>query len=809
MATTAHAAATLDIPVTDDMDLHSDSDLDFDGGDIDVDLDPAQHQDDDVSLKDAVSVSGLDVDNRPIEQDDFMVDHDDVIDDFLFPEDDAISGMEAADVPQVQTLAPPDEDLIDYSDEEGPELQENYAEALDEVVEAEDINAHVQGGAEEDVAQVKFLGHDVEESSNHDQDLNHALEDSTSIQDVPQVLSQREGNDDVDHTDSEDGGVLLHSHHESVDNTNGEREHQHHKHAETVHDDYEQFNTVADDQLDEDQSSDLQSVTVNYAGNDLWLFKAHDLDGSGDWLLEDVSIAKSRISELFQACRTSLGDDVSNEHEIGFRFDHLHNLELYEDNTACVAVSLERLVGLYHKLQEQDGIPEPESFYISLLFRPRFVTLLSDIAKHAEDGNGYAALNAAVAAGDTHFTTPYSGSSTGEPTELDEDEPEDTDDEVSHTERQLKEQSEHESEDQNSAFEEGIEHPQEDDGHPLHAPNQVEVGVVATDDPSTQESSNHSHFPTDQAKAEQQPSNTTSPSDAEQVHESDARREQKEDDLIDYSDDEDAEDAEAAKPATASETSPASSTVQGDESPNVHEVSHTADFSISYDDGHENHDITDFTEQIDNVEDLTGQSLDGNDNTTQEGFSHVYDADEAFSNVQVDGEHDQSLEPRHDGNADYAYADLEYQNLDEQVQPDFLGGQGFDDTEDPSMSATAFAEPDNFLDFNDASDWVQDQETRPKVPENPALMHDEIDVRTDHEASVGEHDAAAVTSDADRAATSSKEVANMSPQGQKRSIDEAGHGADDALDSTGIFYTSFSCAPNTDLVCLDTKRPRM
>lgn len=830
MAATSHVVHSLELPLADVMDLHSDSGLDFADGDGDIELDlepaPVPHTgDDDVSINDAVSVSGQDLQTVPDEQDDFMVDHEDLIEeDYMFPEDDGVvvTQQPTAIVSHVQALAPPDEDLIDYSDDEGQPLPDDYT-APHQQVQDDPHGKQVEHTREqqddtrlEDATNRDGVEHvDVASHGQTQELVSNVVEATTHDRSsAPSDHQSASHEEDDDHTDSEQGGVALQDHVSVGDDTEGA----HAAYDDVTQHDHEQAYSSANDNPSEEAPA-LQPVTVNYAGNELWLFREHDTDDSGDWLLEDISLAKSRISDVFQACRLSLGDDVSNEHEIGFRFDHLHALELYEDNTACVAVSLQRLVDLYHTLQAQDGNNEPESFYISLLFRPRFVTLLSDVAKFAEDGSGYSALHAAVSAGDTHFTNVLSASSSEEATEWDNDEQEDTDNEgeeetLAHSEvQQDDDQSGHGSlhestyETQDDMLHAGgdghlDEETQLDDGSP------VQQDGVDLNDPPTQESAHGNSTSSNDEHVTTHLDDGVVQSQLEISSESDARRAQKEDDLINYSDDEGADPTEEVEsaPAPAPEplngSSPSSSTVQGDEPTNVIAGTHTVGSPPPDTEQQETHDRS-------SSQPREQHQVDGTATQSYQDLVEAYDVDDSFQGFPADGEEEFSLDPQYGDHANQDYAGFEYQPSDQPLHLDFMDGAEFNEAD--HKASHDFTEQDDILDLDNAPEWATDKVPISTVPENVLIIHDDVGTVEYDEAGVAEHPAAAVTSDATAEAVSSSEIKHMSPQGQKRSIDEAGHGADDALDSIGMFawLLSWEAAPSTNGFSLDTKRPRV
>ncbi|KAI8932919.1 hypothetical protein NX059_010392 [Plenodomus lindquistii] len=830
MATTAHAMSNLDVPAVDDMDMHSDSGLDFgDGdGDIELDLDPTpmpHGEDDDVSIIDAASDAGH-VQPGSEEADDFMVDPEDVIeeDDMYAEGEDPVmveeTFAESTAVLQSPATAPLDEDLIDYSDDEGEQptnapsetheedMTEVHEEQVEQVLHEQDetcvpeSETHI--AENETHVPENATGDQVEHIENPSRDETTQHNTSTDAYNTQHDTGADEANIQHQTPDKPDAESVVHEDDHSIDGEEGGVPLQEHespvKHAEDSDHDHdseepeEQFqdDQAADQQLHEDEHEDdlrseQRTITLNYNGNEWWLFKQHDADGSGDWLLEDLSLTKSRISDVFQACRSSLGDSISNEHELGFRFDHLHNLELYEDNTACVAVSLEKLVDLYHTLQAQDGVSDPESFYISLLSRPRFVTLLSDIAKFVEDGSGYSALNAAVAAGETRFTNVFSESPSDEVTEWDNEEQNEAaterrEESVYIEVQEEDDQSEHASSQHDTNEEHQGAHQHE------HVENSSHEETVHEDEAHVeQEHADGSHVPTDQQELSYSLEDDVAQAVVETLSEADARRAQEEDDLVGYSDDEDEAPVQEAETVSVKASSPSSSTVQGDDAADAEDDAHAADSS--------NAD----TKQIDEHEPVevshdneSHHPVESNEAETQ-AFQHLveqsFDANNEFGTFQEGEDQTFNLDSQYGDNTNEDFAGYEYQTIDEQLQLDFANGNALYN-EDGDSTRNGYTESDALLDLDNTSAWATNQSVE-NLPEDTTLVHDDVSYPEDEETGVADQPAAAVTSDATAAAASSDEPKNLSPQGRKRSIDEAGHGVDDALDS------------------IDTKRPKI
>lgn len=579
-----------------------------------------------------------------------------------------------------------------------------------------------------------------------------------------------------------------------------------------------------EDEIQEQQSAeddDVQephfaghTITVNFNGNELWLFKEYDEDNSGDWLLEDMSILDESIKDLFDAIRASLGQDILPGTELGFRLDHLHNMEIYEDSTVCVAVSLERVVNLYHTLLNQDGVTDHESFYIYLLSRPRFATLLNDVMKFAEHGAGYSGFNTAVAAGETQFLHALSGHATEhESTEWEIEEDYEGDDqhqdleqegevgvEEEHTEYadQLhgdalagvaesdedysgqeqhghvyggnggqQDQNDERPDPANSASADGAAHPEQT---LTHGSTQVTSEQVQTSASSGQPSEDKTKSVT--------PGSITSPT-------AQSKREEEE---IDYSDE---EQDDPPKPDNFNSVS-TSSTIQGDAS--------AGDRDPTKLEGEQYASQDDISHEADNADD--GQSH------VEEQLGHGEDTELYQDYAQTYG-HDDLVDDYTFGiDETWANEDLnEYPNqaLDEQLQNDFVHQGGLDGTN----AVDGFIGEDNFLDLDSLDNpdypavWPPGQGTASNLPEDDLFPEEEEDGAV-------EHPEAAASSTADPVATSSLDLQNTSPSGQKRSIDEVGDSAGDALDHTGTPLGPISRMRfQADFEPPDLKRPRV
>lgn len=907
MAAAAHTIPGFEFSTADDddnnMDLHSDDGgIDFDDGDIDLDLDPPppQVQDEEMSMNDAASVNNVDSQTVPGEQDDFMVDQEDVIEEeYSFQEDQGVTVVDqpvaqptqspqpaAVDLSLIQTnTSHQDDDLIDYSEEEGddyhnPELRspwlrtESYVSYYSDAQAAHDeLPKEMTEQQDEIPADLQALlptPADNKSPSPHREPQTAADHSPTRTAAHEAAPSPRPHSVDDNEEDSQneegDGGVMLPGPEEHAD---GETQDQ-----DSTHHGYDQEATVDDSEHHDSDSFEFPSVTVNFHGEEFWLFKQHDYDNSGDWLIQDISLAKASLSDLFQACRMSLCEDVSSETEIGFKFEHLQNLEIFEDNTACVAVSLERLVGYYRSLHAQDGNNNPDSFYISLMFRPRFATLLSDIAKYADQGSGYSAFEAAVIAGETHFAGMIAGASSDEPTEWDtqeqdqeygeqqgetvdpveelesanaeaqapehdgegdhnegEDDQEAHDGEDNHNEAEDEQEAhdgervdmrevEHTSADhasytgldqneepteQNAQDGDGVEDPEREDVEVVHLPEKEQA--PAPEESHSVQAANPSDVSANPQEVVEQPQQESPKPSQKTDAESEALRLQEQDDLIDYSDEEDepAVDVKEAEDASASDPSPSSATLQDDESAIADGHGSTVGSTSHNEDAAENAEEAGEDPHGEAVHDQT-EANDDNEQSYQD-FVQVFDEEDPFQDFQADGADDYGADA-YEGDTNQDFANQEYQDLDAQPDLDFMNGDEFnvagaDVTDGNDLNGT-----DDFLDLENNPEWDAEPDLAQDGLEKPAIAHDYADAQ-DGEDGVAGQTANATSSAADPTTASSNDANDVSPQGQKRSIDEAGHGADIASDSIGKMMPlarKHSCA---DYFAPDAKRPRV
>jgi hypothetical protein len=210
----------------------------------------------------------------------------------------------------------------------------------------------------------------------------------------------------------------------------------------------------------------------------------------------------------------------------------------------------------------------------------------------------------------------------------------------------------------------------------------------------------------------------------------------------------------------------------------------------------------------------TQEQFDQNNNTeSYEDYEETYDQEDTFQEFQVAGQDGFSAEADFDGLTNQDYSGYDYQDLEQQLENDFISGADIDGVGagESTNATTDFVDGDDFLDLDNAPERATDQEPASTVPDDTTLVHDEVTAQYEEEEDGVEQPAVAASSAADPVAASSTDLQDTSPQGQKRSIDEVGDSVGDALDLTGIFQPR---SASLRVVCAnarasDMKRPRV
>jgi hypothetical protein len=839
MTTTAQLFTGFEAGNTDAMDLLSDHGYDTGNADIEFDLDSTggnQPQEDDVlSLQDAITDGGANL-HHAGDVDDFMIDKDDLIevdeinyddlelDDAQPPADSpnhAHGGVEQSNssntvlgVEKISDSKPEyDEDLIDYSDEEedqdeGKNLHTGSQGLVVPPNEyAEDVVGEAEGAAEVQ----DDLGDNNESSGDYDQGGEQQVSD-----DVEQPQEETVTTDGLQ-VRGPDSPATNHAESESYDGV-PDQEHveinlvpedaQHVDLSKTVenternsqHEQVGQIQSKSESQDDTtNQQPPLHPVLINYDGEESWLFKPHDHEDSS-WLLDDESAALQQFPYLFHACRAQLGEDVDSDTEIGFRFDHLHALELFEDCTACAYTTLKELLDIYLSLHAQDGNIHPEPFYISLQFRPRALTLVNELKKAVQDQIGFTGINSAIASGQSRFNNGFTN-------DFDEksDEQWDAEEHEQSKEQEVSIQGAAQATEHTAKTEHKRLQPDHKEDPLIAAPENAEAETGVVEHHSSADSSSE-----DAADPE--------PNDEE---------EDDSEDLIDYDDDDDDGEVEGdmnkteVGQNTTKELSSASSTVQGDETSAKDDAEDLTNNDDLFDDDRQS---------LDGEDEIPVDNLD-EPSTTDFGVHETYaqydEEDGTTAGLHEDLALDQFYDPTYEQHGDtqygeqaelstheddggYYYGDDENANFDQDELALTVAGGDLDNLisygeDGQSTAGDDFTGVGDFLDLDAGAGPTVDGAADAGIDNGTELE----DYHYDQEG-VTEQASVAASSAASPVAASTVGLGDLdSPQGQKRSIDEVDVGLDGAGDTTGTFEEFFSIATGADPYLIDAKRTKL
>ncbi|PVI04765.1 hypothetical protein DM02DRAFT_611145 [Periconia macrospinosa] len=788
MTTTAWATPGFELnPLSDVMDIHSDRGVDVDNVDVDIDFDPSRSPatyGDDLSLKDAVLEGEPGPQTASADQDDFMVDNEDLIeeDTIAYEEDAVIVDEPSANQNEVDHSV--DDDLIDYSDDEEDSTpkEDGISKNTDLTSARNDTAASVaeSGPTEIGPTSTEIEHTAVDPADEYDEskidELETTGEPGENWQEAQEAAHQQE--------------LSIYADVDSNDAQPEENEYDHEDQGAQKQDNSEDVEYVAHASNDihspSGQEIELHPVTINYSGAELWLFKHHDYEDSGDYLVEDTSITNKPISSVLEACRSALGEDVTDDIELGFRLDNFRNIELYQDHSSCAFITLEHIVGLYLQLHAQDGISDPESFYMTLLSRPRVSALFNALNEAASEGIGHVGLEKAIAAGLTSFNARLSHNTAVNSYDWGNEEEHQghvadvangnqvegngNGEHETHNEHEEEEQYEnsaqtHEGGAQESELVEEIIEPTTQDQNSfatdgaLSEPENVTLNVADNDDI--------------------QPAPATgSPRTEEQAGDNDVQKspsQQEDDDFVDYSDDED--EGEPQPEDLARQPSSLSSTVQGDDTFPVQEIDQE-------------------TEGLAVAEHDPEQSNDYHVVVDEEDYAQYADADGGFdaeAYEQYDEQYDELQAPEHTENDDaqeafqsQSYEDLDTNNYnvgsEEQATGHYDGKTaGVDGNYEAQVTVAGGGSivGDDELENFDLADATADVTSYDAVGDN--AFNDQYSHNDENDGD-GQAQVAAVSADVEPVAALSSESLNLSPQGQKRTIDEVGNDVGEATD---------------------------
>jgi hypothetical protein len=155
----------------------------------------------------------------------------------------------------------------------------------------------------------------------------------------------------------------------------------------------------------------LHPTIVEYQENEVYLFPSRDPAVPEQYLLQNENLVTTSLGDLLQACRTALGDGVSEDEELVLGVEEL---DLYvsevsfedpllspstpansstQDSTPAFSTSFSELLDIYLQLHKLDGNDNPPPFRVSLTTKVRFSNRLASITQAISEGKGFSQLS--------------------------------------------------------------------------------------------------------------------------------------------------------------------------------------------------------------------------------------------------------------------------------------------------------------------------------------------------------------------------------------------------------------------------------
>ncbi|KAG9520526.1 hypothetical protein KCV07_g4316, partial [Aureobasidium melanogenum] len=155
--------------------------------------------------------------------------------------------------------------------------------------------------------------------------------------------------------------------------------------------------TVPDDysrerQVNSPTVTGLHPTIVEYQENEVYLFPSRDPAVPEQYLLQNENLVTTSLGDLLQACRTALGDGISEDEELVLGVEEL-DLYVSEDSTPAFSTSFSELLDMYLQLHKLDGNDSPPPFRVSLTTKTRFSIRLASITQAISEGKGFSQLS--------------------------------------------------------------------------------------------------------------------------------------------------------------------------------------------------------------------------------------------------------------------------------------------------------------------------------------------------------------------------------------------------------------------------------
>lgn len=155
----------------------------------------------------------------------------------------------------------------------------------------------------------------------------------------------------------------------------------------------------------------LHPTIVEYQENEVYLFPSRDPAVPEQYLLQNENLVTTSLGDLLQACRTALGDGISEDEELVLgveeldlyvsevSFEHLAfysytaTNNVHQDSTPAFSTSFSELLDMYLKLHRLDGNDNPPPFRVSLTTKTRFSNRMAAITQAISEGKGFSQLS--------------------------------------------------------------------------------------------------------------------------------------------------------------------------------------------------------------------------------------------------------------------------------------------------------------------------------------------------------------------------------------------------------------------------------
>lgn len=131
----------------------------------------------------------------------------------------------------------------------------------------------------------------------------------------------------------------------------------------------------------------LHPTVVKYDGGQYALFPSSEPADGEEYFLENENLVNGSIGDLLQACRTVLGQTITDDFELELSFEDL-GLVISEDSTAAFSASFSELLDLFVRLHRNDGTEHPHAMTVTLASKTRFSNRLILLANSAAAGKG-------------------------------------------------------------------------------------------------------------------------------------------------------------------------------------------------------------------------------------------------------------------------------------------------------------------------------------------------------------------------------------------------------------------------------------